>query len=161
MTLTRNPWSKDHKGINYGGFLFVIFWSMHHWTISLSAVACCKWFILFHFQVLILVCFAGEGLGSEKRGRADPIMAGDVKQDHLGVGAVKPGEVSTEDDIYEQYKKRMMLGYRYRPNPLVWWLSFPSRVSCLFCLLTLWLCHFCRTIPENNITDKRSIQEMM
>jgi splicing factor 4 len=60
----------------------------------------------------------GEGLGSEKRGRADPIMAGDVKQDHLGVGAVKPGEVSTEDDIYEQYKKRMMLGYRYRPNPL-------------------------------------------
>jgi splicing factor 4 len=46
-------------------------------------------------------------------------MAGDVKQDHLGVGAVKPGEVSTEDDIYEQYKKRMMLGYRYRPNPLV------------------------------------------
>ncbi|KAK3129225.1 hypothetical protein QOZ80_6BG0474130 [Eleusine coracana subsp. coracana] len=60
----------------------------------------------------------GEGLGSEKRGRADPIMAGDVKKDHLGVGAVKPGEVSAEDDIYEQYKKRMMLGYRYRPNPL-------------------------------------------
>ena len=28
-------------------------------------------------------------------------------------------EVSAEDDIYEQYKKRMMLGYRYRPNPLV------------------------------------------
>ncbi|GJN28730.1 hypothetical protein PR202_gb16888 [Eleusine coracana subsp. coracana] len=55
---------------------------------------------------------------SEKRGRADPIMAGDVKKDHLGVGAVKPGEVSAEDDIYEQYKKRMMLGYRYRPNPL-------------------------------------------
>ncbi|TVU11146.1 hypothetical protein EJB05_44713 [Eragrostis curvula] len=60
----------------------------------------------------------GEGLGSEKRGRADPIMAGDVKKDHLGVGAVQPGEVSSEDDIYEQYKKRMMLGYRYRPNPL-------------------------------------------
>ncbi|XP_062194523.1 SURP and G-patch domain-containing protein 1-like protein isoform X2 [Phragmites australis] len=60
----------------------------------------------------------GEGLGSERRGRADPIMAGDVKKDHLGVGAVQPGEVSAEDDIYEQYKKRMMLGYRYRPNPL-------------------------------------------
>ncbi|RCV13670.1 hypothetical protein SETIT_2G364500v2 [Setaria italica] len=60
----------------------------------------------------------GEGLGSERRGRADPIMAGDVKKDHLGVGAVKPGEVTSEDDIYEQYKKRMMLGYRYRPNPL-------------------------------------------
>lgn len=60
----------------------------------------------------------GEGLGSERRGRADPIMAGDVKKDHLGVGAVQPGEVTSEDDIYEQYKKRMMLGYRHRPNPL-------------------------------------------
>ncbi|CAD6223395.1 unnamed protein product [Miscanthus lutarioriparius] len=60
----------------------------------------------------------GEGLGSERRGRADPIMAGDVKKDHLGVGAVQPGEVTSEDDMYEQYKKRMMLGYRYRPNPL-------------------------------------------
>ncbi|CAM0950866.1 unnamed protein product [Alopecurus aequalis] len=60
----------------------------------------------------------GEGLGSERSGRADPVMAGDVKQDHLGVGAVQPGQVSSEDDIYEQYKKRMMLGYRHRPNPL-------------------------------------------
>lgn len=46
-------------------------------------------------------------------------MAGDVKKDHLGVGAHAPGEVTPEDDIYEQYKKRMMLGYRHRPNPLV------------------------------------------
>jgi len=60
----------------------------------------------------------GEALGSKRRGRADPIMAGDVKKDNLGVGAVKPGEVTSEDDICEQYKKRMMLGYRYRPNPL-------------------------------------------
>ncbi|RWW17611.1 hypothetical protein BHE74_00015821 [Ensete ventricosum] len=60
----------------------------------------------------------GEGLGSDKRGRADPVMAGDVKKDNLGVGAQKPGEVTPDDDIYEQYKKRMMLGYRHRPNPL-------------------------------------------
>jgi splicing factor 4 len=46
-------------------------------------------------------------------------MAGSVKKDNLGVGAVQPGEVTPEDDIYEQYKKRMMLGYRHRPNPLV------------------------------------------
>ncbi|ONM58982.1 SURP and G-patch domain-containing protein 1-like protein [Zea mays] len=70
------------------------------------------------FNVLHVVYSAGEGLGSERRGRADPVMAGDVKKDHLGVGAVQPGEVTSEDDIYEQYKKRMMLGYRYRPNPL-------------------------------------------
>ncbi|KAK9283059.1 hypothetical protein L1049_011287 [Liquidambar formosana] len=60
----------------------------------------------------------GEGLGGSRKGIADPIMAGDVKKDNLGVGAHQPGEVTPEDDIYEQYKKRMMLGYRYRPNPL-------------------------------------------
>ncbi|KAL0425586.1 UNVERIFIED_CONTAM: SURP and G-patch domain-containing protein 1-like protein [Sesamum radiatum] len=60
----------------------------------------------------------GEGLGSSKSGIVAPIMAGDVKKDNLGVGAQAPGEVTPDDDIYEQYKKRMMLGYRYRPNPL-------------------------------------------
>ncbi|OAY86048.1 SURP and G-patch domain-containing protein 1-like protein [Ananas comosus] len=60
----------------------------------------------------------GEGLGSDKSGRADPVAAGNVKLNNLGVGAQQPGEVTAEDDIYEQYKKRMMLGYRYRPNPL-------------------------------------------
>lgn len=60
----------------------------------------------------------GEGLGHGKSGRADPVMAGDVKRDNLGVGASRPDQVSPEDDIYEQYKKRMMLGYKHRPNPL-------------------------------------------
>ncbi|KAK6933763.1 G-patch domain [Dillenia turbinata] len=60
----------------------------------------------------------GEGLGSSRSGISDPIMAGNVKKDNLGVGAQNPGDVTPEDDIYEQYKKRMMLGYRYRPNPL-------------------------------------------
>ncbi|XP_074312483.1 SURP and G-patch domain-containing protein 1-like protein isoform X2 [Silene latifolia] len=60
----------------------------------------------------------GEGLGSSRKGIADPISAGNVKKDNLGVGAQQPGEVTPDDDIYEQYKKRMMLGYRHRPNPL-------------------------------------------
>eukprot|EP00246_Nothoceros_aenigmaticus_P004051 TRINITY_DN15357_c0_g1_i1.p1 TRINITY_DN15357_c0_g1~~TRINITY_DN15357_c0_g1_i1.p1 ORF type:complete len:497 (+),score=97.61 TRINITY_DN15357_c0_g1_i1:249-1739(+) len=60
----------------------------------------------------------GEGLGSGKGGRADPVQAGAVKLNNLGVGAEQPGEVTPDDDIYEQYKKRMMLGYRFRPNPL-------------------------------------------
>ncbi|CAK9860101.1 unnamed protein product [Sphagnum jensenii] len=60
----------------------------------------------------------GEGLGSGRSGQADPVQAGQVKLNNLGVGAEQPGEVTAEDDIYEQYKKRMMLGYRYRPNPL-------------------------------------------
>lgn len=62
---------------------------------------------------------AGEGLGSGRSGRSDPVQAGEVKLNNLGVGAEQPGEVTAEDDIYEQYKKRMMLGYRFRPNPLV------------------------------------------
>lgn len=61
----------------------------------------------------------GEGIGSSRKGMADPIMVGDVKTNNLGVGASAPGEVKPEDDIYEQYKKRMMLGYKHRPNPLV------------------------------------------
>jgi splicing factor 4 len=65
------------------------------------------------------VWLSGEGLGSSRSGISNPIMAGNVKKDHLGVGAHNPGEVSPDDDIYEQYKKRMMLGYRHRPNPLV------------------------------------------
>ncbi|VVB05446.1 unnamed protein product [Arabis nemorensis] len=60
----------------------------------------------------------GEGIGSSRKGMADPIMAGDIKTNNLGVGASAPGEVKPEDDIYEQYKKRMMLGYKHRPNPL-------------------------------------------
>eukprot|EP00252_Welwitschia_mirabilis_P024286 TRINITY_DN715_c0_g1_i3.p1 TRINITY_DN715_c0_g1~~TRINITY_DN715_c0_g1_i3.p1 ORF type:complete len:253 (+),score=65.10 TRINITY_DN715_c0_g1_i3:56-814(+) len=60
----------------------------------------------------------GEGLGSSRTGRADPVQAGNVKSNNLGIGAENPGEVTPDDDIYEQYKKRMMLGYRYRPNPL-------------------------------------------
>ncbi|CAM6091525.1 unnamed protein product [Calypogeia fissa] len=60
----------------------------------------------------------GEGLGSRKAGQADPVQAGAVKLNNLGVGAEQPGEVTPDDDIYEQYKKRMMLGYKFRPNPL-------------------------------------------
>ena len=60
----------------------------------------------------------GAGLGASQSGMAAPISAGEVKQDNLGVGAANTHEVSEGDDIYEAYKKRMMLGYKHRPNPL-------------------------------------------
>jgi splicing factor 4 len=60
----------------------------------------------------------GAGLGAAQGGMATPINAGEVKQDNLGVGAANTHEVSEADDIYEAYKKRMMLGYKHRPNPL-------------------------------------------
>jgi len=60
----------------------------------------------------------GSGLGATGQGIVTPIGPAGVKSDALGVGAAAVGEVTSEDDIYEQYKKRMMLGYRFRPNPL-------------------------------------------
>jgi len=91
-------------------------------------------------------------------------MAGEVKTNTLGVGAHKPGEVTPDDDIYEQYKKRMMLGYRYRPNPLVlpfisltvipssspclrWWYYF-LKISCL-CYTSLMRSHVRSTLQGN------------
>lgn len=64
-------------------------------------------------------------------------MAGAVKKDNLGVGAQKPGEVTADDDIYEQYKKRMMLGYRHRPNPLVKLLHLQFYLRIFFSLWNL------------------------
>mmetsp|Transcript_7402 Transcript_7402/g.27174 ORF Transcript_7402/g.27174 Transcript_7402/m.27174 type:complete len:170 (-) Transcript_7402:107-616(-) len=60
----------------------------------------------------------GQGLGAGNRGMVTPIQAGEVKTQPLGIGAAEVGEVKEDDDIYEQYKKRMMLGYKHRPNPL-------------------------------------------
>ena len=39
--------------------------------------------------------------------------------DQAGVGATVPAEVKKEDDEFDLYRKRMMLAYRFRPNPLV------------------------------------------
>lgn len=60
----------------------------------------------------------GEGLGAGGAGAVAPVEAGAVKQDNLGLGAHAVGDVSADDDMYDQYRKRMMLGYKHRPNPL-------------------------------------------
>lgn len=39
--------------------------------------------------------------------------------DQGGLGISRPGEVKEDDDEFEIYRKRMMLAYRFRPNPLV------------------------------------------
>ena len=39
--------------------------------------------------------------------------------DQAGVGATVPAEVKKEDDEFDLYRKRMMLAYKFRPNPLV------------------------------------------
>ena len=36
-----------------------------------------------------------------------------------GLGEEKPHEIQHQDDEFDLYRKRMMLAYRFRPNPLV------------------------------------------
>lgn len=61
----------------------------------------------------------GRGLGASGAGAIDPLAAvGGQGGDRAGLGASDRAAPSERDDIYEQYKKRMMLGYKHRPNPL-------------------------------------------
>ena len=46
---------------------------------------------------------------------------GKTSFDQAGVGAETPGELTKDDDQFDTYRKRMMLAYRFRPNPLVSW----------------------------------------
>ncbi|KAM5238435.1 SURP and G-patch domain-containing protein 1 [Ctenodactylus gundi] len=60
----------------------------------------------------------GEGLGSEGQGIKNPVNKGTTTVDGAGFGIDRPAELSREDDEYEAFRKRMMLAYRFRPNPL-------------------------------------------
>ncbi|KAF4526514.1 hypothetical protein B566_EDAN005881 [Ephemera danica] len=60
----------------------------------------------------------GQGLGSEGQGITDPINKATVRSEAQGLGLERPEEVAGHDDEYEAYRKRMMLAYRFRPNPL-------------------------------------------
>lgn len=40
-------------------------------------------------------------------------------ENNQGLGIDRPENVHTEDNEYDAYRKRMMLAYRFRPNPLV------------------------------------------
>ncbi|RDD43759.1 SURP and G-patch domain-containing protein 1 [Trichoplax sp. H2] len=60
----------------------------------------------------------GTGLGSSGQGIVEPVNKGPTSFDSSGVGVEKPQEVKKSDDEFELYRKRMMLAYRFRPNPL-------------------------------------------
>jgi hypothetical protein len=38
---------------------------------------------------------------------------------HAGLGQERPSDLNRNDDEFQMYRKRMMLAYRFRPNPLV------------------------------------------
>jgi len=60
----------------------------------------------------------GKGLGSEGKGITEPVNKGSTSFDNAGVGVQKPNEVERTDDEFDIYRKRMMLAYKFRPNPL-------------------------------------------
>ncbi|KAG8035816.1 hypothetical protein G9C98_001472 [Cotesia typhae] len=61
----------------------------------------------------------GQGLGSEGSGRIDPVNKATSRLDSSGLGSDRPDNISRDDDEFDAYRKRMMLAYRFRPNPLV------------------------------------------
>ncbi|CAB3369623.1 Hypothetical predicted protein [Cloeon dipterum] len=60
----------------------------------------------------------GQGLGSDGQGIVDPVNKGNVRSENHGLGVKRPDNICSEDDEYDAYRKRMMLAYRFRPNPL-------------------------------------------
>ncbi|KAL5970121.1 SURP and G-patch domain-containing protein 1, partial [Taenia solium] len=60
----------------------------------------------------------GEGLGASGQGIVNPVSKGNVHVEGVGLGVERSSNLSVEDDEFEAYRKRMMLAYRFRPNPL-------------------------------------------
>ncbi|CAH8520016.1 unnamed protein product [Heterobilharzia americana] len=60
----------------------------------------------------------GEGLGVDGQGILNPVDKGNVLVEGVGLGIDRPSKLVKEDDEYDAYRKRMMLAYRFRPNPL-------------------------------------------
>ncbi|CAM9196041.1 unnamed protein product [Discosporangium mesarthrocarpum] len=59
----------------------------------------------------------GKGLGKDGEGTSAPVNM-NMGAEGAGVGVKETHEVTEEDDEFDQYRKRMMLAYRFRPNPL-------------------------------------------
>lgn len=60
----------------------------------------------------------GVGLGAEGSGIVNPIGKSGLGSERQGLGTVKPGDLQADDDEFDTYRKRMMLAYRFRPNPM-------------------------------------------
>ncbi|KAL5111622.1 SURP and G-patch domain-containing protein 1 [Taenia crassiceps] len=60
----------------------------------------------------------GEGLGASGQGIVNPVSKGNVHVEGVGLGVERSSNLTVEDDEFEAYRKRMMLAYRFRPNPL-------------------------------------------
>ncbi|CAF1595622.1 unnamed protein product, partial [Didymodactylos carnosus] len=60
----------------------------------------------------------GKGLGKHEDGIVVPVNKGITPVGNSGLGQDRPSELARTDDEYQMYRKRMMLAYKFRPNPL-------------------------------------------
>lgn len=61
----------------------------------------------------------GEGIGADSTTSiAEPLNMAHGLTENAGIGVHATHEVESEDTAFDQYRKRMMLAYRFRPNPL-------------------------------------------
>ena len=60
----------------------------------------------------------GTGLGAGGQGVVAPVSVVPANENGQGVGTTETHAVTQDDDEFDQYRKRMMLAYRFRPNPL-------------------------------------------
>ncbi|XP_025208195.1 SURP and G-patch domain-containing protein 1-like isoform X2 [Melanaphis sacchari] len=60
----------------------------------------------------------GQGLGSSGTGIVEPVNKSGSHNENHGLGVERPSELRQNDDEFDAYRKRMMLAYRFRPNPL-------------------------------------------
>lgn len=67
---------------------------------------------------------------------------GTTAMNGAGFGVDRPAELSKSDDEYDAFRKRMMLAYRFRPNPLV------TSVSCCFLFVGA---IFCKNVMCNSM----------
>lgn len=60
----------------------------------------------------------GQGLGSSGTGIVDPVNKAPQRDGNQGLGVASAASPEDCDNEYDAYRKRMMLAYRFRPNPL-------------------------------------------
>ncbi|XP_037954066.1 uncharacterized protein LOC119684169 [Teleopsis dalmanni] len=60
----------------------------------------------------------GQGLGTDGAGIVDPVNKGPQREGNQGLGVTSSSTPENCDNVYDAYRKRMMLAYRFRPNPL-------------------------------------------
>ncbi|KAH8381901.1 hypothetical protein KR009_000836 [Drosophila setifemur] len=61
----------------------------------------------------------GQGLGQDGAGIVDPVNKAPQRDGNQGLGVSSAAQPENCDNEYDAYRKRMMLAYRFRPNPLV------------------------------------------